>query len=103
MTMDRGRSRHSCFLSLLNDNVDYETAWGLAQDLYHGTRQIICAGWQPISDDGSLYPLGVNYHVEPEFKVFLFCLKRYESEVKMILYPAQLNFWRGYYDDDSKI
>ena len=103
LTMDRGRSRHSCFLSLLSDDSDYETAWGLAKSMFLGQRQLICAGWLPVTEDGSLYPLGIGFPAEAELKVFLFCLKRYESEVTMTLYPRQLNFWRGNFNDCTGI
>ena len=54
LTLDRGHSRHSCYVSLLSEHADYETAWGLAKDFFHGFRQFICAGWHPVTEDGTL-------------------------------------------------
>jgi len=49
-----GRYRLSDFLCELHESKDIEDTWEQATGLFHGVTQILCTGYLPVRDDGSL-------------------------------------------------
>ena len=78
-----GRYRLSDFLCELHQSKDIEDTWEQAIGLFHGVRQILCAGYLLVRDDGTLYPVNTNVPENQERRVFLFVLKKYDSNVRM--------------------
>ena len=63
-------------------------------------RQIICSGYLPVTEDGTLYPFSsAAVPADNILARVLFVLKRYESEIRMQLVPREVNFWRGEMED----
>ena len=65
----------------------------MAKHLFIGKRQILCSGRLPVEVDGSLLPFSsIQVPENVNYSRVLFCLKRYESEVRMTVIPRQLDF-----------
>ena len=87
-----GRRRTSNFIALLHTDINEDHAWQQALGLYEEARQILCKGLLPIDENGRLLPFNVAAPEEHHLATILFCLKKYDSDVRLTVYPNDLTF-----------
>ena len=90
-----GRFRVSDFFCKLHDSKVFEDVQEETKGLFHGVKQILCAGYLPVQADGTPQPMNVEPTDGSEYHLYLFVLKSYDSDIRMWWYPNRLSFQRG--------
>ena len=97
-----GRGRSSNFFALLHTDIDEDHAWQQALWLYEEARQILC---QSLTIDENCRHLPLNVAVSDEHHLanILFCLCKYDSDVRLTVYANDFNLYTGNQQADSTV